>query len=1069
MWGRNRSADAAAMGAVDSQVELLEDRTLLATIGEADIAVVGWNSDGTDDWAIVTLRDIAANEVVFFTDAGWQEPSNTFSGSAFDSVLTWTVDADGVPAGTILSDATLGSQGTPSGDLSFDNNGDQLLIYQTADDMSGSTPIFIYGFNNNNFGATNGWQNSDTVGGASSSVPEGLTAVTTDGGAGSAFGLLNETADNYRYEGPTSDADKATWLSRIHTTGNWTTDDTNPLSLAPTVIGNPDTSGTVVVTDAPSNTAPTIMVAAALNYTEDQDSGDPVQISSSATASDADGAADWNGGTLTVQITGNPEVGDEISIPDNPVGINTNGTNLRNVGTTIGTLSASEGTVTNNTTLTITFNGNATNTLVQQVVRAISYRTTSDTPGTSNRTVTFTVTDTNAGTNNDATTIIVMANNDAPAFANLDATPSVAHRGAAQVLDANATVSDAELDAANNYNGATLQFQRNGGAVAGDTFVNSGTLEALTHGGVLRVDSTTIGTVTTNQNGTMLWTFNGSATSALVDSALQQVAYANHENTPPNNVQIDYLFDDGAGSNNTATGSVTVTITGTTSIVHSGGNVTITDIDGPADTQDSLVITINATNVRITDATNALQASGGGGINQFNQNTIDIPTATLDGNTLTINTLGGNDRVTVDYSNGPLNFDIVFNGGAQDDALGVIGDATDDTATYTPHASATGNGSISIDDGTANTITFTGLEPVDISGMATATLSLPGANDSLIIANGFDDATGAVPALVVSGTSNLVNIEQAHFFNNAQVVIDTVTGGSDGNDTVTINSADNDHDNLGLSIITGTGTDAVNINGNVTLEAGGNFSVSSAGPITTMTGITVTTSGSGSVSLTSDRNILLNDGSSITTVDGGITLNANTAGTTTGNFVGVYIDRATLATSGDGNIQITGRGAANGNADVFQVGVRLAGSDAGRIESSDTSATAGTITINGTGGAGTDSNYGILIDGVVTSEMGAILLTGMGGNGTSLLNLGVSIAPSGRVSSTGLGANAATITINGTGGTGTSQHIGVHVQGEIESVDGAISITGIGGDGSGTVNYGVEIFGRHVAATGTGV
>ncbi|MFT5526143.1 MAG: hypothetical protein ACI9HK_004116 [Pirellulaceae bacterium] len=112
---------------------------------------------------------------------------------------------------------------------------------------------------------------------------------------------------------------------------------------------------------APSNANPIIDVDD-LNYTE---SSNPVPIDAAAITIDPDGDADWNGGTLSVQITTNNEATDEISIPDNIVGtINTNGTDLRDGATVIGTLSVAEGTVTGNTALTITFNSAATNVLV---------------------------------------------------------------------------------------------------------------------------------------------------------------------------------------------------------------------------------------------------------------------------------------------------------------------------------------------------------------------------------------------------------------------------------------------------------------------------------------------------------------------------------------------------------------------------------------------------------------------------------------------------------------------------------------------------------------------------------
>ena len=94
--------------------------------------------------------------------------------------------------------------------------------------------------------------------------------------------------------------------------------------------------------------------------------------------------------------------------------INTSGTDLLDGSTVFGTLSSAEGTVSNNTPLTITFNANATNARVQQTVRAIHYRNNSDNPGTGGRTITFKVTDNNNGTASDSRTVSVTAVNDPP-------------------------------------------------------------------------------------------------------------------------------------------------------------------------------------------------------------------------------------------------------------------------------------------------------------------------------------------------------------------------------------------------------------------------------------------------------------------------------------------------------------------------------------------------------------------------------------------------------------------------------------------------------------------------------
>ncbi|MDS4056736.1 LamG-like jellyroll fold domain-containing protein, partial [Accumulibacter sp.] len=149
----------------------------------------------------------------------------------------------------------------------------------------------------------------------------------------------------------------------------------------------------------------------------------------------------------------------------------------------------------------------------------------------------------------------------------LDGAPSYTEGGSAVVLDSDVRVYDAELSAADNFSGATLTLSRNGGANPQDVFSASGTLAALTQGGNLTVGGTTIGTVTTNSAGTLLLSFNGNATNALLDSALQQIAYSNSSDTPPASVQIDWTFSDGnsgaqgSGGALTATGSTTVSIT----------------------------------------------------------------------------------------------------------------------------------------------------------------------------------------------------------------------------------------------------------------------------------------------------------------------------------------------------------------------------------------------------------------------------------------------------------------------------------------------------------------------------
>ncbi|MFO0699340.1 MAG: DUF4347 domain-containing protein, partial [Nitrospira sp.] len=218
----------------------------------------------------------------------------------------------------------------------------------------------------------------------------------------------------------------------------------------------------------------------------------------------------------------------------------------------------------------------------------------------------------------DTASLTINAVNDQPAFSNLNGTPSYTENGSALVLDADVTVSDTELTAANNFNGATLTLTRNGGANSEDVFSATGTLSLS--GGSIVLSGTTIGTYT-NSSGTLALTFNGSATNARVNSAMQQITYTNSSDAPPASVQINWTFSDGnvgaqgSGGALTATGSVTVNITAVNDpptitnlagdnlaytegdgavVIDQGGNATVTDVDSADFNSGTLTVSFTA-------------------------------------------------------------------------------------------------------------------------------------------------------------------------------------------------------------------------------------------------------------------------------------------------------------------------------------------------------------------------------------------------------------------------------------------------------------------------------------------
>ena len=242
-----------------------------AALAIGDIAVIGYNSDGTTstkDFTVVTLAKINAGEVIYITDRGW---TATAGGSFMadinsEGIFQWTVSST-IARGTVIN-FSVTSGGSPGvvanpnvGTLTvingwtstattapFGTNGDQILIYQGTV----TSPTFIFGFNAgiNSADVVNGWQTAATSGNAQSNLPSGLTNGTN------AIGFPTTTVtslDNYAYDITKGlSGSKSTILAKICNTDNWLRDDNTPYNIVP------GTGGTQFPGTNPIfNTAPT--------------------------------------------------------------------------------------------------------------------------------------------------------------------------------------------------------------------------------------------------------------------------------------------------------------------------------------------------------------------------------------------------------------------------------------------------------------------------------------------------------------------------------------------------------------------------------------------------------------------------------------------------------------------------------------------------------------------------------------------------------------------------------------------------------------------------------------------
>ncbi|MBU0678629.1 MAG: hypothetical protein KJ626_10985 [Verrucomicrobia bacterium] len=135
-----------------------------------DIAIIGFNSDGNDDFAFVTFANLPAATDIYFTDLGW------FSGNfvtANEGAIKYTTPAGGLPAGTVvvISDpggtpsADTGTITTPDAGFNVSGTGDQILSYQIA----GGATTFLFAVNQD----STDWVSGDAS--DKSEVPAGLT------------------------------------------------------------------------------------------------------------------------------------------------------------------------------------------------------------------------------------------------------------------------------------------------------------------------------------------------------------------------------------------------------------------------------------------------------------------------------------------------------------------------------------------------------------------------------------------------------------------------------------------------------------------------------------------------------------------------------------------------------------------------------------------------------------------------------------------------------------------------------------------------------------------------------
>jgi len=219
------------------------------TVGDIVIVAINGDADATYSYgrgfSFMPLVNLDAGTVINFTDYGWSDVNTAFisNTSIADAFIHYTAPAGGITAGTIIRcdsyinnnftfDYTFSGTGTNKYlNLAGLTQGDELLIFTGT--RTSPTFIFAASIVNTTLVAS-GWAtsvgaNGTDNSGAGSALPPGLTDDVT----ALSFNKDAASNDNAAYNGNTTSATKAGWLTLLDNYSNWNFSDLPPIPIPP--------------------------------------------------------------------------------------------------------------------------------------------------------------------------------------------------------------------------------------------------------------------------------------------------------------------------------------------------------------------------------------------------------------------------------------------------------------------------------------------------------------------------------------------------------------------------------------------------------------------------------------------------------------------------------------------------------------------------------------------------------------------------------------------------------------------------------------------------------------------
>jgi CSLREA domain-containing protein len=398
------------------------------------------------------------------------------------------------------------------------------------------------------------------------------------------------------------------------------------------------------------------------------------------------------------------------------------------------------------------------------------------------------------------------------------------------------------------------------------------------------------------------------------------------------------------------------------------GDLQITDVNG-GNTDDTLVIRLNGSNVRISDSTHTLNC--GTGATAVAVNICEVPLVSIIGR-IQVNTLAGSDLLVLDLGGG--NFfppgGVTYDGGDPTTGSGdklVINNGSQGTVTY--HYTNAHDGTIAMTS--IGTVTYIGLEPITNTGDATNIIfELPaGPTNAVTLA---DDAAAGNTMSQLSGTT----FENTKFANpTASLMIKR----GNAADTVAVNALPDFTANLAIGSA-GNEFSNITFNGAIPLAENNSLAASASSAINLSNGANIlTTSGTGTISLTA-ANVT---GAGNVSTGGGLTI-SNTGSSST--LSGVIAGPGGLTKLGAGTLVLSGTNTYGGvtliNGGRLNVNGQIASDTT--VNPTGTLGGAGTInsgnTVNVSGGTvAPGTSPGILNTGNVSFDSSSSFAVDIGG------------------------------------------------------------------------------------------